>query len=252
MSKVHPEGEASETHTVRTSGRRPEPPGRAEGSRAARESAPDAWRVFCPVHRDLPAESGKPGTRTARAAALAQSSRGRAPRAGCRRGPRRRCPLSPAGRRRPAAELAQVPADVTSFDAAAAPPRAAHPGADLSHRCLWRLVPRPVSRLPWRAATARTWASTGTCLRHSAPPRPPEGDAAAATRPEGGRRAAESPGPRQIAPRVRDRGPSLLRTSPAREAPLPPGHGASPCAPACAALDTGLCGAPASGALAVG
>lgn len=32
MSKVHPEGEASETHTVRTGGRRPEPPGRAEGS----------------------------------------------------------------------------------------------------------------------------------------------------------------------------------------------------------------------------
>lgn len=43
MSKVHPEGEASdthtvrtggrpsETHTVRTGGRRPEPPGRAEG-----------------------------------------------------------------------------------------------------------------------------------------------------------------------------------------------------------------------------
>lgn len=97
MSKVHPEGEASETHTVRTGGRRPEPPGRAEGSRAARESAPDAWRVFCPVYGDLPAESGKPGTRTAPAAALAQSSRGRAPRAGCRRGPRRRCPLSPAG-----------------------------------------------------------------------------------------------------------------------------------------------------------
>lgn len=253
MSKVHPKGKASETHTVRTGGRRPEPPGHAEGSSGGAGVGARRLARFLPRLRGSSRGKQEAGDSdsTSRRSHAVESWQG-----------------PPRGlQARSAQALPAVPSGDGGGQQRSWPksPPMSLPLTRLQLRPGLHTPAPPESPVPL-AARATTSEQASVACGHCPhlgqhrdlpapqwpPPRPPEGDAAAATRPEGGRRAAESPGPRRIAPRVRDRGPSLLRTSSAREAPLPPGHGASPCAPACAALDTGLCGAPASGALAVG
>lgn len=130
MSKVHPEGEASETHTVRTGGRRPELPGRAEGSSGGAGVGARRLARFLPRLRGSSRgkrEAGDSDGASRRSRAV-ESWQG--PPRGLQARSAQALPAVPSGdgggQQR---SWAQVPADVTSFDAAAAPPRAAHPGA---------------------------------------------------------------------------------------------------------------------------